>query len=94
MGIMRGRLRHIALTVEQSDAGYAWLLFESAGGRLRVLERAKRSSKSYLQALQAGYEHLALLSASGLFERGIGYRAEPGGADPEPLPLVELDHAI
>jgi hypothetical protein len=91
---MSGRLRHIALTVEQSDAGYAWLLFENAGGRLLVLERAKRPHRSYLQALQAGFEHLALLSASGLFERGIACRADRNAAEPEPLPLVELDHAI
>lgn len=88
------RLRHIALTVEQSDDGYAWLLFESVRGRLLVLERARRPHRSYLQALQAGYEHLALLSASGLCERGIECGVGAAQAEPEPLPLVELSHAL
>jgi hypothetical protein len=87
------RLRHIALTVEQVDGGYAWLLFESAGGRLLVLERAGRPHRSYLQALQAGYEHLALLSASGLCERGIAHDAD-AAEESEPLPLVEANHAL
>ena len=71
---MSGRLRHIALTVEQVTGGYAWLLFESAGHRLLVLERGKQPYRTYVQALQAGFEHLAFLSASGLHERGIDYQ--------------------
>ena len=58
-----------------------------------MLERARRPLRSYLQALQAGYEHLALLSASGLCERGIAHGARPED-ECEPLPLVELNHAL
>jgi hypothetical protein len=86
---MSGRLRHIALTVEQVEGGYAWLLFESAGKRLVVVQRAKSPSRSYLQALQSGYEALALLSACGLHERGIEHQAT-SAADAE-AELVELE---
>jgi len=77
---MSGQLRHIALTVEQLSGGYAWLLFESAGKRLLVLERGKQPYRTYLQALQAGFEELALLSACGLHERGIGHVPGPAAA--------------
>jgi hypothetical protein len=71
---MSGPLRHIALTVEKTGTGaFHWLLIESAGGRLFVLERASTRFSTYLRALQAGFEHLALLSASGLHERGLEY---------------------
>ena len=84
------RLRHIALTVEQVTSGYAWLLFESAGGRLLVLERGKQPYRSHLQALQAGFEQLALLSANGLHERGIS--CEPAApAQAQPRELVEFE---
>jgi hypothetical protein len=74
MAGMSGRLRHIALTVEQTgNRTYAWLLIESAGGRVFVLKRAARDQGSYLAALDAGYEELALLSACGLHEGGIEY---------------------
>ena len=54
---MSGRpLRHIALTVQQVTGGYAWLLFEGTNGRLVVLERGARPYRSYMLALQAGYE--------------------------------------
>ncbi|HVZ46619.1 MAG TPA: hypothetical protein VHA82_22630 [Ramlibacter sp.] len=87
---MNERLRHIALTVEQVTGGYGWLLFESAGKRLVVLERAKQPYRTYLRALQAGYEALALLSACGLHERGIGH--EPATREAEAArELVELD---
>lgn len=83
-------LRHIALTVQQLTGGYGWLLFESAGGRLLVLERCKQPYRSYMQALQAGYEQLALLSASGLHERGIAW--EPAAQrKAEPAELVEFE---
>ena len=72
---MSGPLRHIALTVEKTGEGaFHWLLIESAGGRLFVLERADLGFSTYLRALQAGFEHLALLSASGLHERGLEYK--------------------
>lgn len=54
---MSGRpLRHIALTVQQVTGGYAWLLFECTNGGLVVLERGARPYRSYMLALQAGYE--------------------------------------
>ena len=52
------------------------MLIESTGRKLFVLERAERAHSTYLRALQAGFEHLALLSASGLHERGIEYSAQ------------------
>jgi hypothetical protein len=83
-------LRHIALTVEHVTGGYGWLLFESVGKRLVVLERGKQPYRTYLQALQRGYEELALLSACGLHERGIGHDAS--AAQPEETrELVELE---
>jgi hypothetical protein len=85
---MSRRLRHIALTVEATDrGGYGWLLIESAGQRLFVLERGQQNYSTYLRALQAGFEHLALLSASGLHERGIEY--SPGRDETFPRQLVE-----
>ncbi len=69
---MSGALRHIALTVEQTATkSYAWVLIESAGGRVFVLKKGVRAHSSYLTALHEGYEELALLSACGLHERGI-----------------------
>ena len=77
---MSGRLRHIALTVEQTgNRTYGWLLIESAGGRVFVLKKAAREHASYLAALDAGYEELALLSACGLHERGLGHDGQDGG---------------
>ncbi len=90
---MRGPLRHIALTVEQAPSGgYHWLLLESSGGKLFVLERALRANPTYLRALQEGFEHLALLSASGLCEQNA--KLKPGAP---PYPRVEeqeLHHAL
>ena len=91
---MSGRpLRHIALTVEQVSGGYSWLLFESSAKRLLVLERGKQPYRSYMQALQAGYEQLALLSASGLHERGIAYTPSAPAREEreEALELVEFE---
>ena len=94
MGFMSERLRHIALTVEQTDKrSYAWLLIESAGGRVFVLKKAAHPSSTYLGALNQGYEELALLSACGLHERGI----EQGGrqeAESNVLELAELQDAL
>jgi hypothetical protein len=84
---MTGRLRHIALTVEQTgNKSYAWVLIESAGGRVFVLKKGVRSHGSYLPALSEGYEELALLSACGLHERGL----ERGGHDTTARPVVDL----
>jgi hypothetical protein len=84
---MSGRLRHIALTVEQTgNKSYAWVLIESAGGRVFVLKKGVRSHSSYLPALNEGYEELALLSACGLHERGLEDESRHAGA----RPLVEL----
>ena len=91
---MSGRpLRHIALTVQQVTGGYAWLLFEGTNGRLVVLERGARPYRSYMLALQAGYEQLALLSASGLHERGIAHApcATPREPVAKALELVEFE---
>lgn len=69
---MSGRLRHIALTVEQPGTkSYVWVLIESAGGRLFVLKKGLRAHGTYLAALSEGYEELALLSACGLHEQGV-----------------------
>jgi len=90
---MSGRLRHIALTVEQPERNsYAWLLIESAGGKVFVLKRAARSHRSYLSALDEGYEELALMSACGLHERGIEYRA-PAANESAVLELAGLHDA-
>ena len=84
---MSGRLRHIALTVEQTgNRSYAWVLIESAGGCVFVLKKGVRGHGSYLPALQEGYEELALLSACGLHERGL----EHGGHDRAAAPVIEL----
>ncbi|MDB5870806.1 MAG: hypothetical protein JWQ07_248 [Ramlibacter sp.] len=89
---MSGRLRQIALTIEQTAKnGYAWVLIESAGGRVFVLKKASHSHGSYLAALAAGYEELALLSACGLHERGLEHNAQP--AAPAIVELVELHDA-
>lgn len=92
---MSGHLRHVALTVEETQGGFAWLLFESAGGKLLVLERGRKPYDTYLQALQAGFEELALLSACGLHERGVGHvpaAAAPQQQAPSREPeLVEFD---
>ena len=65
---MSKRLRPIALTVEQAGGAYGWLLIESTAGRVIVLKRAARSYSTYLAALDAGYQELALMSACGLHE--------------------------
>ena len=84
---MSGPLRHIALTVEQDgNNNYAWLLIESAGGRVFVLKKASRSHGTYLSALNAGYEELALLSACGLHQNGV----EPDGREAGPVRGIEL----
>ena len=84
---MSGRLRHIALTVEQTgDKSYAWVLIESAGGRVFVLKKGVRNHSSYLPALNEGYEELVLLSACGLHERGL----EHGGQGTAVQPVVQL----
>jgi hypothetical protein len=86
---MSGRLRQIALTVEQTgNNSYAWVLLESAGGRVFVLKKAMRNHSSYLPALNAGYEELALLSACGLHERGLDYNGSTAAA-PAAIELVE-----
>jgi len=92
---MSGCLRHIALTVERTgNRNYAWLLIESAGGQVFVLKRAARDHSSYLSALNAGYEELALLSACGLHERGIEHDGGPGVAAPAAIERAELHDAL
>ena len=86
-------LRKIALTVEQTgDKGYGWVLFESAGGRVFVLKKAARPSSSYLAALNAGHEELALLSACGLHEVALPNATRPAQARTE-RELVEMHDA-
>ncbi len=91
---MSGSLRHVALTVEQiGDCRYGWLLIESAGGRVFVLKKAISAYNSYMGALDAGYQELALLSACGLHHRG------PEQAHEEPqvqrsIELAELNDAV
>jgi hypothetical protein len=96
MGCMSGRLRHIALTVEQTGPrSYGWVLIESAGGRVFVLKKSPAPSSSYLTALAGGYEELALLSACGLHERGL--EQSPGEAAATvsaALELAELHDAL
>ena len=83
---MSGPLRHIALTVEQDgNNNYAWLLIESAGGSVFVLKKASRSHGTYLSALNAGYEELALLSACGLHQN-----VEQAGRHAGPVRGIEL----
>jgi hypothetical protein len=95
MAGMSGRLRHIALTVEQTgNRTYAWLLIESAGGRVFVLKRAARAHGTYLSALNAGYEELALLSACGLHERGIEHDGGQEAAAPAAIERAELHDAL
>ena len=73
MQFMSNRLRKIALTVEQSGLNsYTWVLIESADGRAFVLKKAPRPQATYMDALSAGYEELALLSACGLHESQVG----------------------
>ena len=94
MGGMSGRLRHIALTVEQTGTrSYAWILIESAGGRVFVLKKAAHPSSTYLSALNQGYEELALLSACGLHERGIEQGGKPE-TEHNVLELAELHDAL
>lgn len=93
MVCMNGPLRKIALTVEQADSNsYAWVLFESAGGRVFILKKAQRPNSSYLKALNAGYEELAMLSACGLHERGLGHDSKHD-AEPLAVELVEMNDA-
>jgi len=67
---MSSPIRHIALTVEKNASnGYLWLLIESVQDHLVVFERSAVPSGTYLRALTAGFEYLALLSASGLHDR-------------------------
>ena len=50
---MSGRLRHIALTVEQTgNRSYAWLLIESAGGAVFVLDKAAREKVAVLDRVR------------------------------------------
>jgi hypothetical protein len=66
---MSGRLRQIALTVEETSLNsYTWVLIESAAGRVVVLEKAEQPQATYMGALTAGYERLAQLSANGMHE--------------------------
>ena len=91
---MSGPLRHIALTVEQTgNNNYAWLLIESAGGRVFVLKKAQRAYGSYLLALNAGYEELALLSACGLHQREVERDAQ-NAAPVREIELAELHDAL
>ena len=85
-------LRHVALTVQQSgQAAYAWLLIESAGGRVFVLKKPGRTWSSYLGALDAGYQELALLSACGLHQAEGG---EAAANDPVAIDNRETSNAI
>jgi len=91
---MSGSLRRIALTVEQCGRnGYAWLLIESAGGRVFVLKKADGACSSYMGALDAGYQELALLSACGLREQGLEHE-QRGTPDPRRFELAELHDAL
>lgn len=90
---MSGRLRHIALTVEQAGLNsYTWVLIESAAGRVFVLKKAESPQTTYMGALTAGYEALSLLSESGLHE----HAPESGAGQPKAQPneSIELDNAL
>ena len=92
---MSGRLRHIALTVEQTGTrAYAWVLIESAGGRVFVLKKAAGTCSTYLAALNQGYEELALLSACGLHERGLEQQGGKPETEHNVLELAELHDAL
>jgi hypothetical protein len=85
---MSGRLRQIALTVEQTGLNhYTWVLFESAEGRVFVLKKAPAAKATYMDALSAGYEELALLSACGLHQQRVGT------TEPATLPDSETEQA-
>ena len=89
---MSGPLRHIALTVEQTGrSAYAWLLIESADNSVFVLKKAPRTHSSYLDALDAGYQELALLSACGLHARDAH---DTGDEMFRKLELGGLQHAL
>ena len=89
---MSGPLRHIALTVEQTGrSAYAWLLIESADNSVFVLKKAQRTYTSYLDALDAGYQELALLSACGLHARAP---RDTGEEIFRKLELGGLQHAL
>jgi hypothetical protein len=92
---MTRALRHIALTVEQTGRNaYGWLLIESASGKVFVLKRASRPHATYMGALDAGYQELALLSASGLHEQeGVEQESAPTEQRPT-IELAELNDAI
>jgi hypothetical protein len=95
MACMSGPLRHIALTVEQTgNRSYAWLLIESAAGRVFVLKRAQRESTSYTAALAQGYEELVMLSACGLHERALARDDAQSRPQPQALELRELQDAL
>ena len=92
---MSGCLRHIALTVEQTgNRTYSWLLIESAAGRVFVLKKAASDHSSYLDALNAGYEELALLSACGLHENGLAHDAPQRTAAAAAIEPGELHDAL
>jgi hypothetical protein len=88
-------LRHIALTVERTGSGgYGWLLIESAGGRVFVLKKAPRTHPTYMGALDAGYQELALLSACGLHENRLP-QAQSDVREPLPgIEMAETDDAL
>lgn len=51
---MAGALRHIAVTVEEPDAGeFEWVLLKQ-GVEWGLLKRAKRPTASYAEAMAAG----------------------------------------
>ncbi len=51
---MAGALRHIAVTVEEPDAGeFEWVLLEQ-GVEWTAVKRAKRPTASYAKAMAAG----------------------------------------
>jgi hypothetical protein len=92
---MSGALRQIALTVEQTgNNSYAWLLIESAGGRVFVLKKANHAQASYLSALNAGYEELALLSACGLHNGPLNGQDGQSAAPVRGIEMAELHDAL
>ncbi|MEO7391635.1 MAG: hypothetical protein ABIU58_05640 [Ramlibacter sp.] len=53
--------RHIAVTVEETGLNeYVWVLTESTEGHASVLKNGEHC-RSYMEALDAGHEALALL---------------------------------
>jgi hypothetical protein len=75
---MAGALRHIAVTVEEAEAGeFEWVLLEQ-GIDWAPLKRAKRPTGSYAKAMAAG-----LLALQDMIEDlGVGPREEKLEAGP------------